>query len=277
MLPLLRTKIVCTIGPASREPEQLGQLIRAGMDVARLNFSHGDHATHAETIRRVREAASQAGKAVAILGDLQGPKLRVGVMQEGGVPITAGETLVMTTDDIVGGPGRVPVQYELLPQVLAPGDRILIDDGLLEVKVERDQRVRDRHQGRDGRRAELEQGHEPAPGRAEHPGHHRQGPRGPRLCDRAGDRLDGAVVCAHQPGGVGPQGVHPPALRVRPADAGDLEDREARGDREHRRHHRGVRRDHGRAWRPGHRALARGRPDAAETDHRQVQRGWESR
>ena len=136
MVPHLHTKIVCTIGPASREPEQLSQLIEAGMDVVRLNFSHGDHATHAETIRRVREAASKTGKAVAILGDLQGPKLRVGVMQEGGVPITAGETLVMTTDDIVGGPGRVPVQYELLPQVLAPGDRILIDDGLLEVKVE---------------------------------------------------------------------------------------------------------------------------------------------
>ncbi len=92
-------------------------LIRAGMDVARLNFSHGDHATHAETIRRVREAASQAGKPVAILADLQGPKLRVGLMQEGGVPLAAGETLVMTTDDIVGGPGRVPVQYDLLPQV----------------------------------------------------------------------------------------------------------------------------------------------------------------
>ncbi len=136
MLPLLRTKIICTIGPASREPEQLSQLIRAGMDVARLNFSHGDHASHAETIRRVREAASQAGKAVAILGDLQGPKLRVGVMQEGGVPLVAGETLVMTTDDIVGGAGRVPVQYDALPQVLEPGDRILIDDGLLEVAVE---------------------------------------------------------------------------------------------------------------------------------------------
>jgi pyruvate kinase len=136
MGPLLHTKIICTIGPASRDPAQLSQLIRAGMDVARLNFSHGDHATHAETIRRVREAASLAGKAVAILGDLQGPKLRVGVMQDGGVPIAAGESLVMTTEDIVGGPGRVPVQYELLPQVLSPGDRILIDDGLLEVTVE---------------------------------------------------------------------------------------------------------------------------------------------
>ena len=135
MLPLLRTKIVCTVGPASREPEQLAQLIRAGMDVVRINFSHGDQATHAESIQRVREAAAQAGKAVAILGDLQGPKLRVGKMQDGGVPLKAGDTLVMTTDDIIGGPGRVPVQYEHLPEVVSAGDRILIDDGLLEVVV----------------------------------------------------------------------------------------------------------------------------------------------
>ncbi len=135
MLPLLHTKIICTIGPASREPEQLAQLIRAGMDVARINFSHGDQATHAEAIQRIREAAAQAGKPVAILGDLQGPKLRVGMMQEGGVPLKAGETLVMTTADILGEPGRVPVQYERLPEVVAAGDRILIDDGLLEVVV----------------------------------------------------------------------------------------------------------------------------------------------
>jgi pyruvate kinase len=135
MLPLLRTKIVCTIGPASREPEQLTKLIRAGMDVARLNFSHGDQAGHAETIRRVREAAEQVGKPVAILGDLQGPKLRMGVMREGGVPIQSGEKLVITTDDIVGEPGRVPVQYDLLPEAVREGDRILVDDGLLELVV----------------------------------------------------------------------------------------------------------------------------------------------
>ena len=135
MLPLLRTKIVCTIGPASREPEMLADLIEAGMDVARLNFSHGEQAFHAETIARIRAASAAAGKPVAILGDLQGPKLRVGVMQEGGVPLAEGETLVLTTEHITGGPGRVPVQYELLPEVVEPGDRILIDDGLLELIV----------------------------------------------------------------------------------------------------------------------------------------------
>ena len=135
MLQLLRTKIVCTIGPASREPELLAGLIAAGMDVARLNFSHGEQAFHTETIARIRAASAAAGKPIAILGDLQGPKLRVGVMQEGGVPIAEGETLALTTEHITGAPGRVPVQYELLPEVVEPGDRILIDDGLLELVV----------------------------------------------------------------------------------------------------------------------------------------------
>jgi pyruvate kinase len=135
MISCLRTKIVCTIGPATQTPEALTQLIRAGMDIARLNFSHGDHASHALSIQHIRRAAAEVGKPVAILGDLQGPKLRVGIMQEGGVPITPGETLVLTTEQITGGPGRVPVQFELLPQVVSAGDRILIDDGLLEVVV----------------------------------------------------------------------------------------------------------------------------------------------
>lgn len=135
MISCLRTKIVCTIGPATHTPEALTQLIRAGMDVARLNFSHGDHASHAASIQYIRKAAAEVGKPVAILGDLQGPKLRVGIMQEGGVPIETDETLILTTEHITGGPGRVPVQFELLPQVVSAGDRILIDDGLLEVVV----------------------------------------------------------------------------------------------------------------------------------------------
>jgi|YNPNPStandDraft_1061719.scaffolds.fasta_scaffold04824_6 pyruvate kinase len=132
---LLRTKIVCTIGPASREPEMLVRLMRAGMDVARLNLSHGDRSYHAENIRRIREAAARVDKPVAILCDLQGPKLRVGTMQEGGVPLIPDETVVLTTEAVTGVPGRIPVQYEGLPQVVSPGDRILIDDGLLELQV----------------------------------------------------------------------------------------------------------------------------------------------
>jgi pyruvate kinase len=133
---MLRTKIVCTIGPASRDPETLAEIVRSGMDVARLNFSHGTHADHAENIRRIREAGERVVKPVAVLGDLQGPKLRVGIMREGGVQLAEGETLALTTDAIVGEPGRVPVQYDQLPAVVEPGDRILIDDGLLELRVD---------------------------------------------------------------------------------------------------------------------------------------------
>ncbi len=132
---LLRTKIVCTIGPTSRAPEMLTRLVQVGMSIARLNFSHGTAEFHAENIQRIREAAAALGKPVAILGDLQGPKLRVGIMQEGGVPLAAGETLILTTEPITGAPGRAPVQYEKLPEVVDPGDRILIDDGLLELVV----------------------------------------------------------------------------------------------------------------------------------------------
>ena len=135
MSQLLRTKIVCTIGPASRAPEMLVKLIEAGMDVARLNFSHGDQAFHAENIRRIRAASEAARKPIAILGDLQGPKLRVGIMPAEGVPIAEGETLILTTEHITGGPGRVPIQFEHLPEVVESGDRILIDDGLLELIV----------------------------------------------------------------------------------------------------------------------------------------------
>ena len=132
---MLRVKIVCTIGPASRDPATLEALIHAGMDVARLNMSHGDPAFHRENIRRIRQISERLGKPVAILADLQGPKLRVGIMPPEGVPLTAGETLILTTEPMVGGPGRVPVQYEHLPEAVRSGDRILIDDGLLELKV----------------------------------------------------------------------------------------------------------------------------------------------
>ena len=133
---MLRVKIICTIGPASRELDVLAELVRAGMNVARLNLSHGTHEYHRGTIERVRTVAEQLKTPIAILADLQGPKLRVGKMQNGGVPITAGETLVLTAADQVGEPGRIPIQYKALAQSVQPGERILIDDGLLELIVE---------------------------------------------------------------------------------------------------------------------------------------------
>jgi pyruvate kinase len=105
------------------------------MDVARLNMSHGDRDFHRENIRRIRQLAQELDKPVAILADLQGPKLRVGTMPPGGVSLRVGDTLVLTTEPIVGGAGRVPVQYEHLPEAVKAGDRILIDDGLLELRV----------------------------------------------------------------------------------------------------------------------------------------------
>jgi len=132
---MLRTKIVCTIGPASRSSATLQEMIRSGMNVARLNFAHGDHAYHGENIEQIRRASTAAEKPVAILMDLQGPKLRVGQMEGDGVPLQEGEQVTLTTRRITGRAGEIPVQYQSLPQIVEAGDRILMDDGLLEVIV----------------------------------------------------------------------------------------------------------------------------------------------
>lgn len=131
-----QTRIVCTIGPASREPETLRQLTRAGLDVARLNFSHGDQTSHGETIRRIRAAADHENKPVAILADLQGPKLRVGTMAGEGIFLLEESEVTLTTDDVIGrSVDALPVQYDDLPDLVSPSDRVLLDDGLLELRV----------------------------------------------------------------------------------------------------------------------------------------------
>lgn len=133
---MLRTKIVCTIGPASREPGVLASLMLAGMNVARLNMSHGSQSYHAENIRRIRAAEAQLARAVAILVDLQGPKLRVGNLGEQGMDLQTGQRVTLTTEDEPATTKRVPVQFKRLPQAVHPGNRILLDDGLLELAVE---------------------------------------------------------------------------------------------------------------------------------------------
>jgi pyruvate kinase len=131
-----RTKIVCTIGPASREPERLRELMLAGLDIARLNFSHGDHREHEENITQIRAVAAQLDRPIAILADLQGPKLRVGQMVEAGVLLEAGSEATLTTEPVIGqGPDALPVQYRGLPRAVRSGDRVLLDDGLLELRV----------------------------------------------------------------------------------------------------------------------------------------------
>ena len=132
---MLRTKIVCTIGPASRELHMLANLVNAGMNVARLNFSHGGQTYHGENVRRLRAVSAELGKPVAILTDLQGPKLRVATLPEEGLLLQSGEGVILTTDPVLGQPGLVPVQYEGFPDAVSEGDHVLIDDGLIELLV----------------------------------------------------------------------------------------------------------------------------------------------
>src|SRR5216684_3005507 len=131
------SKIVCTIGPASRSPRIVERLLRAGMDVARLNFSHGSHANHAESIALLRAAATQIHKPIAILADLQGPKIRTGPLA-GGAPVVlrTGQKFVITTARVLGDSTRVSTVFKPLPREVHRGDRILLSDGLIELRVE---------------------------------------------------------------------------------------------------------------------------------------------
>ena len=131
-----RTKIVCTLGPASSDPDTIRAMVAAGMDVARMNFSHGSHEEHAERIQRVRDASQAEGRNVTILQDLQGPKIRVGKMKGGSALLREGEELVITTEPMEEGTSeRVYVDYETLTEDADVGGRILLDDGLLELEI----------------------------------------------------------------------------------------------------------------------------------------------
>jgi pyruvate kinase len=132
------SKIVCTIGPASRSPRIIERLLRAGMDVARLNFSHSSHADHAQSIALLRAAANKQQKPIAVLGDLQGPKIRTGPLA-GGLPVLlrSGQRFVITTARVLGDSTRVSTIFRPLPREVHRGDRILLSDGLIELRVER--------------------------------------------------------------------------------------------------------------------------------------------
>jgi len=131
-----RTKIVCTIGPATRSPETIESLIKEGMDVARLNFSHGTYEEHSLTEKYVRQASSKLGKAVAILQDLSGPKIRIGLIQKEPVLLKEGSTFILTTRDIPGNEKEVSVTYPLLTKNVKKGETVLLADGSLELRVE---------------------------------------------------------------------------------------------------------------------------------------------
>ncbi|RFU36808.1 pyruvate kinase [Actinomadura logoneensis] len=130
-----RAKIISTIGPAVSSPERINALVEAGVDVARLNMSHGEHAVHEEVYHRIRAAAERHGRAVGVLADLQGPKIRIGRFPDGPVRLTLGDTFVITTEDVPGSRREVSTTYQGLPGDVAPGDTVLIDDGRVALRV----------------------------------------------------------------------------------------------------------------------------------------------
>jgi pyruvate kinase len=131
-----RTRIVATLGPASRDSETIERLIDGGVNVFRLNMSHGDQAGHRETYMRVREAAGKLNKPVAVMADLSGPKIRVGAFEGGFVELKGGEEVIVTTRDVTGKPGLIPSRYGALANDVEIGSRILLDDGNLELRVQ---------------------------------------------------------------------------------------------------------------------------------------------
>ncbi len=136
MLTAHKTKIVATIGPACESPEMLERLIRAGVNVARLNFSHGSFDGHAEHIARIRAAERATGRRVAIMADLPGPKMRVGLIDPEPVHLNPGSVFRLTTDEsLVGSRERVSMSFKELPQVVKTGDRLFLNDGLIQLIV----------------------------------------------------------------------------------------------------------------------------------------------
>lgn len=131
-----KTKIVATVGPACNTKEKLAELIRAGVDVFRLNFSHGSHEDHLKVVKYVRELNEEMGSTVCLLQDLQGPKIRTNEVENNGVEIFAGQELLISTDDSVGTSRRISTSYKELPGDVKIGDMILIDDGKIELRVE---------------------------------------------------------------------------------------------------------------------------------------------
>jgi pyruvate kinase len=132
---LRKTKIVCTIGPASESLEQLKRLIQSGMNVARLNFSHGDYEEHGRRIEKIRQASREIGTTVAILLDTKGPEIRTGKLKADEVELIQGNEIILTTEDILGDDKRVSITYDRLPNDVHVGSTILIDDGLIGLKV----------------------------------------------------------------------------------------------------------------------------------------------
>jgi pyruvate kinase len=133
--PPRRAKIVCTLGPATSTPQVVEALVRAGMDVARLNFSHGAHEGHREFYALARTAADAAGRAVGVLADLQGPRIRFGAFRDGSAQLATGDDFVISTEPVLGSSKRASTTYALLADEVRVGDEILADDGMVRLRV----------------------------------------------------------------------------------------------------------------------------------------------
>jgi pyruvate kinase len=134
-LPLHKTKIVCTIGPSSRNKAVLKKMILAGMNVARLNFSHGEPGEHRRDINTIREISASLGRPVAILADLPGPKIRLGILKDGAIMLKKGEATTLTTRNVPGTHDLIPVQFKELPQSVSKGGMIYLNDGFVQLRV----------------------------------------------------------------------------------------------------------------------------------------------
>jgi pyruvate kinase len=134
--PLNKTKIIGTIGPASDSEQTMQQLLLSGMNIARLNFSHGDFAAHQTNIFKLRRAAEITGKRLAIMADLPGPKMRIGEIPQGPVELHTGDRLVLTTEEVPGDARRVSVSLKQLPKIVSVNDKLFLNDGLISLKVE---------------------------------------------------------------------------------------------------------------------------------------------
>ncbi|MFN0050489.1 MAG: pyruvate kinase [Cytophagales bacterium] len=142
-VPLKRTKIIATVGPACNTEEKLLELIYAGADVFRLNFSHGNQEGHLQVINHIRNIRSKYGLTIAMLQDLQGPKIRTGEVENNGVELINGQKLILTTEKVIGNAQKIYTSYLAMPQDVNVGDKILIDDGNLELKVLSSDRVKE--------------------------------------------------------------------------------------------------------------------------------------
>ncbi len=134
-LPLHKTKLVCTIGPASDSKPILEKMIRTGMNVARINFSHGDFSGHKKVIETIRDVARSIRRSVAIMADLPGPKIRIGEFSSEPIELNQGDEFVLTTEEVLGSPKRVSISFPELPKLVKPGDSLFLNDGYVQLEV----------------------------------------------------------------------------------------------------------------------------------------------